>query len=172
MRRIRIRVRGRGWAPAAMAALTVLGMTGGALAVPDGPPSAHVRYGGQRIQPAHLAGYCWPNEEGAMGCTIVEPATWPKADEVRSGKRVRVRLHSKRQPKKLFVASYKEIDDQGNAEGDGNRINAWKTVVKRDGEVKAWDVNFRLKAVRRHYVRVIVQYPETAGYNVHLRVKD
>ena len=73
---------------------------------PEEAPRATVRYRGDRIQRAHLTAWCWPGDNGGMGCSEVTPMTWPRVDVVEAGARVRLRMHWRRQPRRAHVDSY------------------------------------------------------------------
>lgn len=148
----------------------ILPMT--AHAIPAEPPRAHVRYHGERIQRAHLMASCWPNEDGAMGCGEESPMTWPRRDRVKTSELLRVRIQWKRKPTFIFVESYRRIGENGRPGGDGKRIAAVKRAFRRNGRIRAWDIVFSLHAERVHYVKVLVRYPETAVWNVHVRAVD
>jgi hypothetical protein len=105
-----------------------------------------------------------------MGCSEVTPLPWPNADEVKAGARLRVRLKWSKKPNKVLVDSYRSIGDDGKPEDAGKNIYSKLIRVKRDGETKAWDVRFRLHAVRHHYVGVHAFWNGgSAVYNSHVR---
>jgi hypothetical protein len=98
--------------------------------------------------------------------------TWPKADKVRAGDRVRLRIHWKREPNRVFVDSYRGVQDNGKPAGEGASVGWHKEPVRRNGDVVAWDIVFRLRAVREHYVKVLAKYPEIVVWNVHVHAVE
>lgn len=151
-------------------ALVLLG-SATASALPDEPPRAYLRYRGERIQKAHLAASCWPGENGGMLCGEASPMTWPKVDRVKAGAALRLRIRWKRKPNRVFVETFRSVNRKGRPRDRGHRVPARKRPVRREHRLVAWDVVFRLKSVREHYVRVLVRYPETAVWNVHVRTR-
>ena len=154
-------------ASALLVLLTIVTPSG---ALPKDPPGAHLRYRGDRIQRAHLAGSCWPGENGGYLCSDERPRTWPQSDRVSAGARLRLRIHWKREPSRIFVDSYRSIRNNGMPRGKGKDIHAGKRPVRRDGRVVAWNIVFRLHDRRLHYVRVLIQSPHTVAWNLKVRV--
>ena len=142
-----------------------------AAALRDEPPSAHLRYRGDRIQRAHLAASCWPGKDGAVGCGETQPMTWPKVDRVTKGARLRVRIRWWREPKGVFVDSYRSIGRNGRPRDRGKDIRSTKRRRRIDGRT-VWDVIFRLRATREHFVKVLIQRPHTVAWNIHVEVVD
>ena len=136
---------------------------------PEEAPRATVRNGGDRIQRAHLTAWCWPGDNGGMGCSEVSPMTWPRADVVNAGSRIRLRMHWRRPPKKAHVDSYRSIGRSGKPKDRGQDLNSWIRPVERNGTTVAWDVIFRVMQTRHHYVKTIVWFKEgILVWNAHV----
>ena len=150
-----------------------VGLVGTAQALPEDPPKAHVRFRGERIQRAPLAAQCWPAANGGMGCSEETPLPWPTADEIPAGSRVKVRLKWSKKPTKIEVDSYRSIGNDGKPEGEEKDVFSRLIRVERNGETKAWDVRFRLRAPRRHYVKVYVRWRVGIGvYHAHIKAES
>ena len=160
-------------------AMAVLGLIAvSAIAVPaiagtpEEAPRATVRNGGERIQRAHLTAWCWPGDNGGMGCSEVSPMTWPRVDVVNAGSRIRLRMHWNRQPREAFVDSYRSIGRNGKPQDRGQNLESWIRPVKRDGKTLAWDVIFRVVQTRHHYVKTIVRFREgNLVWNAHVEAR-
>ena len=150
--------------------LAALMSTSSAIAQPEDPPGAHLRHRGMWIQRAHDAASCWPGEDGGMGCTEARPMTWPRADRVGPGDKLKLRVHWKRMPRRVFIYTYRDIYENGKPKGEGRKVDWHMAPVWRNGEVRAWDIVFRVRAVRKHYVSIMARYPDTVVWNVHVRV--
>lgn len=139
---------------------------------PDEAPRTTVRNRGEWIQRAHLTAWCWPGDNGGMGCSAVSPMTWPRVDIVEAGSRVRLRMNWRRQPQDAFVDSYRSIDSNGQPEDRGQDLASRIRPVQRDGETVAWDVVFRVWQERHHYVKTIVQFSEgSLVWNAHVHAR-
>ena len=146
----------------AMAVLGLIAVSAVAVPATAGPPEeaprATVRNRGDRIQRAHLTAWCWPGDNGGMGCSEVTPMTWPQVDVVDVGSRLRLRMHWTRQPKRAHVDSYRSIRRDGKPKDRGQDLHLRIRPVKRDGTIVAWDVIFRVNQMRHHYVKTIVWF--------------
>jgi hypothetical protein len=125
---------------------------------PDEAPQATVRNGGEKIQRAPLTAWCWPGEDGGMGCSEVTPMKWPRVDVVEAGSRVRLRLHWSQRPRETHVDSYRSIGRNGKPKDRGQDLEWRRSRVVRNGETVAWDVIFRVREVRHHYVKTMVHF--------------
>ena len=141
-------------------------------ALPEDPPGAHLRYRGEVIQRAPVVAQCWPAEDGGMGCGEKSPMPWPKIDRVDRGSELRLRIHWKREPNRVFVHSYRDIHQNGKPRGDSTKPPWHKEAVRRDGEVVAWDIVFRLLVPREHYITVLSRFPETVVWSMHVRAVE
>ena len=136
---------------------------------PDEAPRATVRYRGERIQRAQLTAWCWPGDDGGMGCSEVSPMPWPRADAVEAGSRLRLRMHWSRRPRSAFVESYRSIGSRGRPQDRGQDLVSRIRRVDRNGETVAWDVVFRVRETRHHYIKTIVRFRQgSLVWNAHV----
>ena len=141
-------------------------------AAPEEAPRATVRYRGELIQRAELTAWCWPGDNGGTGCSEVSPMPWPRADAVRAGSRLRLRMHWRRRPRSAFVESYRSIGSRGRPQDRGQDLVSRIRPVERNGETVAWDVVFRVRETRHHYVKTIVEFRQgLLVWNAHVEAR-
>ena len=152
--------------------LALLGSPASA-AFPEESPRARVVYRSDVIQHAKLSAWCWPGSNGGMGCGQKEPLPWPRADVLGAGSRLRVRIGWRREPRRIHVDSYRSVRDNGQPRDRGKDLFFRKEPVIRDGRTVAWDIVFRVHAIRHHYLKVLAHFNEgTLVWNAHVRAID
>lgn len=141
-------------------------------ASPDEPPGAHLRLRGERIQRAHLAADCWPDENGGLGCSEQRPMTWPQRDRVGLGTALRLRVQWKQKPEDVYISTYASIRRNGKPRERRNHLDSVLRPRRRDGRIVAWEIVFRPNRERLHYISVLAHVPHTVVWNVKVRVVD
>ena len=137
---------------------------------PKEAPRVRVIYRDDMIQRARLAAWCWPGENGGMGCSEKDPLPWPDADTIEAGSRSRVRIDWRREPRRIHVDSHRSVRKNGRPRDRGTDLRFRKEPVKRDGRIVAWDIVFRVRTERHHYVQVLAHFRKgTLVWDVHLK---
>jgi hypothetical protein len=81
---------------------------------------------------------------------------FPRADLVRAGSRLHIRINKPQRPEAFRILAYK-VFEQGQLIGEGRRLDTTLRRVERDGKTVAWNVFFCVNRPDRHY------YLETLG---------
>ena len=140
-----------------------------ATAAPSGPPRAVLRHEGSDIQKGRLGAYCW-GDECTGGAT-----KFPRKVVVPSGERLRIRIEYAKRPTRIFVRDYRRVDGDGNVKGSPRRVSTAIERHERDGDVVAWDVVFRLRGDRHHYLILFAKWRNgngsDASWGFHVRTK-
>ena len=126
-------------------------------ATTSGPPRAVLRHEGSGIQNGRLGAYCWGDE-----CTG-GPTKFPGKVVVPSGERLRIRIGYAKRPMQISVRDYRRVDGDGNAKGSPRRVSTAIEPHERDGDVVAWDVVFRLRGDRHHYLILFAKWRNGIG---------
>jgi hypothetical protein len=82
---------------------------------------------------------------------------YPRADTVRAGSKLRIRINKPERPAAFRIRAYKEVDRFSNPIGTGRLLDTTFGRLERDGKTVAWNVYFRVNRSGRHY------YLETRG---------
>jgi hypothetical protein len=83
---------------------------------------------------------------------------FPRADVVRAGGGLHIRINKPRRPESFTIAAYPRLDEYGMLDDwQSQRLGTTLKRVERDGKTVGWDVFFRVNEDDRHY------YLETRG---------
>ena len=76
---------------------------------------------------------------------------FPRADTVRAGSRLHIKLNKPERPATFRIRAYKKVDQFSNPIGTGRLLNTTLRRVERDGKTVGWNVLFRVNEPNRHY---------------------
>lgn len=139
---------------------------------PTDAPRVDVASRGETIQRARLAAWCWPGPDGGMGCGEKDPLPWPRGKRVVAGSLVKFRVRWPQEPRRLSVTSFRSVNDKGRPPGRGSELEASKHRIERAGKTVAWDVVFRIRSERRHYLRLLAHFRKgTLVWHGHVRAR-
>lgn len=120
----------------------------------QGPPQAVLMKGSyvlqvRRVEAAHWYIY----EDGRWVSTHIDgfDFAYPKADAVKAGRTLIVRLGKPQRPSALRITAYPRLDANGEPAGHAQRLKPTLARVERGGKTIAWDLFFRVKRPGRHY---------------------
>lgn len=138
-----------------------------ATAAPSGPPHAVLRHEGSEIQNGRLGAYCW-GDECTGGAT-----KFPGRVIVSAGDKLRVRVAYRKRPTQVSLLDYRNVGRDGYTKGSSRRVTTTIDPHERDGEVVAWDVFFRLRGDRHHYLDLFLKWRNgnDASWGFHVRTK-
>lgn len=122
------------------------------------------------MQRGRLGSYCWTVHEGTGQCVDAVPS-WPKAMWVRSGAKLKIRIHFSERPEQFSIGAWRRVDENGFPKGDSERIKKRMKRVVRDGETKAWDALFRLDGARHYYISAFGRWEGDASWSFHARTR-
>lgn len=135
-----------------------------ATAAASGPPRAVLRHEGSGIQNGRLGAYCW-GDECTGGAT-----KFPGKVLVPSGERLRIRIGYAKRPTRISLRDYRRVDGDGYAKGSPRRVSTAIEPHERDGNVVAWDVAFRLRGDRHHYLILFAKWRNgDASWGFHVK---
>jgi hypothetical protein len=127
------------------------------------PPHLSLRYEGDVVQRDRPFTYCWSYSTGdgeATGMCADGFPRFPRAAEVESPTRLSIRVHYPYKPERWFLNAYRAIvrrEHYDEPVGDPEKLDFKLRPHRVNGEVKAWDLIFRVTEPMRHY------YLETGG---------
>lgn len=169
-------------AVAALSAALLLATQTPAQALGDEPPVTVLRQGNEVFQRGILGSNCWDSPDGEGGsvsrCEEVV-ASYPKADRVKAGSVLRVRIFEAEKPDFVSLGAYRKVDDEGSPADEGQRLRTSLRPVARSGRTVAWDVVFQTNRPDRHYYLTLFGRWEdedgfTAGdavWNLHVKTR-
>jgi hypothetical protein len=142
------------------------------------PPRVALRYQGEVVQRATPYTYCWsytyPDNSGIGMCADGFPS-YPEAASVSAPSRLVLRVPYPAKPRKWFINAYRAVNSSPSGwdspVGPREEIPFRLKPHRVQGEVKAWDVLFRVAEPLRDY------YIDTGGlleqgdvyYALHVR---
>lgn len=141
------------------------------------PPRVALRYHGEVVQRVAPYTYCWsytyPDNSGVGMCADGSPS-YPEAAEVSAPARLVLRIPYPAKPHRWFLHAYRAVSDEGGwtrPVGPRESIPFRLRPRRVQGEVRAWDVVFRVTEPLRDY------YLDTGGdlaqgdvfYGLHVR---
>jgi hypothetical protein len=119
-----------------------------------GPPQAVLMKGSyviqvRRVEAAHWYFY----ERGRWVETHIDSFdfAYPKADAVKAGRMLTVRLGKPQRPSTVRITAYPRLDANGDHAGHAQELKPTLARVERGGKTIAWDVFFRVNRPGRHY---------------------
>lgn len=77
--------------------------------------------------------------------------TYPKADAVKAGRMLSVRLGKPQRPSAVGITAYPRLDANGDHAGHAQELKPTLARVERGGKTIAWDVFFRVNRPGHHY---------------------
>lgn len=117
----------------------------------DGPPQMDLRWPGHSLQQGSRGSFCWPDADGNGICVDIVSG-FPKAMWVRSGAKMKIRIHYAEKPDEFGVTASRTVTKQGYGEGKARRIDATLKPVQRNGVTRGWDAVFTLRGQRHYYM--------------------
>lgn len=137
------------------------GAPGAAQETANTGPKMDLRWPGHGKQAGKWASFCWPQPpDGPPLCGDNFGGGYPKAMWVRSGARLKVRIHLADKPKAFSGRTYRSVDSNGAPEGRGRALKIRLKPVVRNGETRAWDAFFTVGGERHHYIGVAGVWPQ------------
>jgi hypothetical protein len=154
---------------AALAALLVATMfQSGASGAPNGHPRMDLRWPSHSIQKGHMGSYCWTFKNGGECADTIY--TWPRAMLVKSGSRIKVRIHLARRPNSFQVAAWRKVGADDYPDGQAQRLDTQMRRVQRNGKTVAWDALFTVEGTRHYYIDVFGKWPQgDASWTFHVK---
>jgi hypothetical protein len=125
------------------------------------PPNAVLMKDKTVLQTGIKGSTCWTYYragEGWAGSCVDRLYRFPRADLVRAGSRLHIRINKPQRPETFKVYAYKGFDKEGMWPiGKPRRLDTTLRRVERDGKTVAWNVFIGVNRPDRHY------YLETFG---------
>ena len=121
------------------------------------PPRIAVLFHGDVLQRATPYTFCWSYSNGdgtGTGMCADGFPDWPRAASVPLGGRVTIRIHYPLKPERWRISAYRAVTRDGDFEepvGDPERIDYRLHRHRVDGQVRAWDLIFRVDEMPRDY---------------------
>lgn len=141
-----------------------------------GPPKAVLVGGGARRRGA-LSSYCWSqsysNGAGEGQCADYVRAGPLTPERAKGGARARIRIRNEHRPDHVVLRFYRD-ESGGHPAGASHRVSFRLRPHSVDGEVRAWDVRFRLPGRKGHlYPTMRARWKQhgTAPYDWHLLLR-
>lgn len=138
----------------ALAALAVFAAEARAGSFAQGPPQAVLMKGSYILQVRTFEAAHWYfYEDGRWVETYSDSFdfTYPKADAVKAGRMLSVRLGKPQRPSAVGITAYPRLDANGDHAGHAQELKPTLARVERGGKTIAWDVFFRVNRPGRHY---------------------
>jgi hypothetical protein len=148
----------------ALATLAVFAAEAQAGSFGYGPPGAVLMKGGTTIQSGMRGWDCWhrwSKTEHSWTGLCGDPLYYffPRANVVKTGARLHVRLAKPERPKVVYIDAYPRVKDAGDPAFPNGKYPAGKRQqlkhtskpVDRNGKTVAWNVYFRVNEPKRHY---------------------
>jgi hypothetical protein len=125
----------------------------------DGFPKQVLKKGATVLQHGYFFYGTWNWYEAGEWNKVYADGTYdyPRADTVRAGSKLRIRINKPERPAAFRIRAYKEVDQFSNPIGTGRLLNTTFGRVERDGKTVAWNIYFRINRSGHHY------YLETHG---------
>lgn len=135
----------------------------------DGPPEMDLRWPGHSLQRGSRGSFCWPDADG-NGICVDTVSGFPKAMWVRSGAKMKIRIHYAEKPEDFSLVSWRAVDNHGRGNGHPQRIDVRLEPVKKAGATRAWDALFTLGGARHYYMHASATWPRgDASWSFHGR---
>ena len=120
------------------------------------PPRVAMIYKGEVVQRVQPYTFCWSYSYGG-GATGMCADGWPEYPEpaqVEEGSRLRLRIRYPVKPDRWFLHAYRAVvneDGRDETVGPPEALEFRLKPHRVDGDVRAWDVVFRVDEALRHY---------------------
>jgi len=138
----------------ALATLALFAAQARAGSFAKGPPQAVLMKGSYVIQVRSAEAAHWYfYERGRWVETHIDgfDFAYPKADAVKAGRMLTVRLGKPQRPSTVRITAYPRLDANGDHAGHTQHLKSSLARVERGGKTIAWDVFFRVNRPDRHY---------------------
>jgi hypothetical protein len=138
----------------ALATLALFAAQARAGSFANGPPQAILMKGSYAIQVRRVeAAHWYLYEHGRWVETYIDSFdfAYPKADAVKAGRMLTVRLGKPQRPSTVRITAYPRLDANGDHAGHAQQLKPTLARVERGGKTIAWDVFFRVNRPDRQY---------------------
>lgn len=133
------------------------------------PPAAKL-VTGDTTQWGRLGTYCWSyseagSNEGTGMCADTFGYSWPRAKPAHAGAKARIRLKMPGCPSDGSLRWWSQVDPDDRPLGSGRKIAFRKRPIRRDGDVVACRLRFRLPHHDGHfYLDAFLQWDKSYRY--------